>query len=336
MAASESQEREQVHAILDPPCAGFPRLIDDYNSVLGVTSTMRLAPPDTKLGVPLHMSASSSGTSPRIADRFQPPTLSEDDLARLEYTLAHRRERRQRMRPVWLSVYVDGREVLQCPAQDLPSRVMLVPAHGSYLQIYGHDADGPLLLAVFPLPEEAQALAVGKQTLVVSPAVGQTLTLTIQPIQTAPGDLEQYRLHLTCDVAQAQARAPLHDPLIRWLSALWHPLLAGELATAADIPPQEKTFYLDEGTIRLTCTWWTATRDRPAALWMQWHADVTRPGELWVRFTRAAPDEAAVVLAELRLGSALAGEAEWSTDTLGFNPSREHWALALILREPGP
>jgi hypothetical protein len=334
IAASESQEREQVHAILDPQCAGFHRLIDDYNSFLGVTSTMRLAPPDTKLGVPIHTSASSSGTSPHVADRFQPPTLSEDDLARLEYTLARRRERRQRMRPVWLSVYVDGREILRCPAQDLTSHVMLVPAHGSYLQIYGHDADGPLLLAVFPLPEGAHALAAVEQSLVVRPAVGQTITLTLQPLQTATGDLEQYRLQLTYDVAQAQARAPLHDPFIRWLSALWHPPLAGALVTAADIPPQEKTFYLDEGTIRVTCTWWTATRDRPAALWMQWHADVTRPGDLWVRFTHAAPEEAAVILAELRLGSALAGEAEWSTDTLGFDPSRERWALALMLREP--
>jgi hypothetical protein len=133
----------------------------------------------------------------------------------------------------------------------------------------------------------------------------------------------------------AQARAPLHDPLIRWLSDLWYPPLAGELATAADTPPQEKTFYLDEGTIRVTCTWWTATQDRPAGLWIQWHADVTRPGDIWVRFTRAAPEEAADVLAEVPLGSVLAGEAELSPDTLGFDPSRERWALALILREPG-
>jgi hypothetical protein len=133
----------------------------------------------------------------------------------------------------------------------------------------------------------------------------------------------------------AHARAPRPAPLIRWLSALWHPPLAGALATAADIPLQEETFYLDEGTIRVTCSWWTATRDRPAALWLQWHVDVTRPGELWVRFTRAAPEAAAVVLAELRLGTALAGEVAWSADTLGFDPSRERWALALVLRELG-
>jgi hypothetical protein len=235
---------------------------------------------------------------------------------------------------VRLSVSVDGREALHLAPQALADSVLTVPAHVSYVQVYGHDAEGPLLLAVFPLPEEDQALVGGKQSLVVTPAVGQTITLTIQPLRTATGDLEQYRLQLTYDVAHARAGEPLHDQLIRWLSELWHPPLAGALATAADIPPQDKTFYLDEGTIRVTCTWWTATLDRPAALCMQWHADVTRPGDLWVRFTRADSEDAAGVLAEVPLGNALAGEAEWSADTLGFDPSRERWALALMLREP--
>jgi hypothetical protein len=325
-AASAREERAQVHALLDPQCAGFAQLIDDYNRTFKGLSAMQLDPPDEKLGVPFLPPAASSGGAPRVPERFQPPPLSPDDLARLEHILAHRRARRQRMRPERLSVAVDGRDVLQHPAQDRPSGAILVPPHASYLQVYGHDADGPLLLAVIPLAEAPERVAI--------PAGEQTVTLTLQPVWTATGALEQYRLQLTSDRAPVRARAPLHDQLLRWLSDYWHPPLAGVLVTAADIPPQEKTFYLDEGTIRVTCTWWPATLERPAGLWMQWRADLPRPGEIWVRFTRAEPEAAAGVLAEVSLGQALTGEVTWLAGTLGFDPAREPWALALLLREP--
>src|SRR5262249_52429311 len=109
-APSEMVEREQVHALVDPQCAGLAQLICDYNDYLGVTSTKRLDPPEAQLGVPrsLATDAASSGASPPAPDRFQPPALSEDDLARLEFTLSRRRERRQRLRPGWLSVSVGG------------------------------------------------------------------------------------------------------------------------------------------------------------------------------------------------------------------------------------
>src|SRR5262249_6658134 len=73
-APSEMVEREQVHALVDPQCAGLAQLICDYNDYLGVTSTKRLDPPEAQLGVPrsLATDAASSGASPPAPDRFQP------------------------------------------------------------------------------------------------------------------------------------------------------------------------------------------------------------------------------------------------------------------------
>ena len=342
-AASEREERAQVHALLDPQCAGFAQLIDDYNRTFKGLSAMQLDPPDEKLGVPFLPPASSSGGSaPQGPERFQPPPLSPDDLARLEHILSHRRARRQRMRLERLSVAVDGRDVLQYPAQDQPSGEILVPPHASYLQVYGHDADGPLLLAVIPLAEEPERVAI--------PAGEQAFTLTLQPVWTATGDLEQYRLQLTYDVAQVRARVSLpvqeaptpHAPadtapslrtrLVRWLSPLWQPPLAGELVTAADTATQEEVFALDEGAVRLTCRWWAASQGQPASLWIAWYADLTISADLWVRFTRR--DDPSVVLAEKPLGEALTGEIDWSADDLGFDPTRTPWALTLMLMEP--
>ena len=127
-----------------------------------------------------------------------------------------------------------------------------------------------------------------------------------------------------------QVREPLHDRLVRWLSDVWQPLFAGEMATAADMPPQEHTFYLDEGAISVSCRWWPAIDDLPGGIWLQWRADMGQDRELWVRFTHA---ESTIVLAEAPLGHDLSGEVEFSAETLGFDPSREPWALALIIRE---
>jgi hypothetical protein len=86
-----------------------------------------------------------------------------------------------------------------------------------------------------------------------------------------------------------------------------------------------------KGMIRVTCRWWAAAPGYPAALYLAWHADVSLLGEFWVRFTR--PEDATVILAEVPLGNALAGEKAFTMQDLGFDPTREPWALTLMLWE---
>lgn len=130
----------------------------------------------------------------------------------------------------------------------------------------------------------------------------------------------------------AAALQTLGGGLVRWLSPLWLPPLAGELVTAADTSAQEEIFYLDEGSIRLTCQWWAASQGQPATLWVAWYVNITLPGDFWIRFTRR--DDPTTVLAEMPLGRALTGERGWSADELGFDPMREPWALTFVRTEP--
>jgi RNA polymerase sigma factor (sigma-70 family) len=109
--------------------------------------------------------------------------------------------------------------------------------------------------------------------------------------------------------------------------------MAGVPVTAAAPPTQTQTFYPDEGgDIQVTCTWWGAEPGQPAALRLAWRADITQAGEFWARFTR--PEDATVVLAEVPLGSALAGEEVFAVQELGFDPTCEPWALTFLLRQP--
>jgi transcriptional regulator with XRE-family HTH domain len=155
-----------------------------------------------------------------------------------------------------------------------------------------------------------------------------TLVEDLLHLQVPPQEAEQ--LHSHAEVTRPTLRDHLED-LVRWLSPLWCPPLAGEVVTAAETPAQEHVFYLDEGSIRVTCAWWAARQTQPTSLRIAWHADLTLGGEFWARFTRA--DDATVVLAEVPLGQALAGEEVFSAQELGFDPTCEPWAVALLLRE---
>lgn len=150
------------------------------------------------------------------------------------------------------------------------------------------------------------------------------------------------QLSLTQNVVPAPQPAPVRPrqpgPLVPtlqalgerrelWRSPAWHPFLAGEPVAAAATSPQEQIFPLGPGEkIRVTY-------EREAAgLRITWHADITRSGEFWVRFTLR--DDPAVLLAELLLGRALEGEQRFSTAALGFDPTREPWVLTLLMKEP--
>jgi transcriptional regulator with XRE-family HTH domain len=130
----------------------------------------------------------------------------------------------------------------------------------------------------------------------------------------------------------AEPRPSLLDRVVQWLSPLWHPPLAGEPVTAADTSEQAHVFMLDVGEIHLTCAWWPGDADTAAGLRLAWSANITQPGDLWVRFTR--PENAAEVLAECLLGEELAGEQIWLAHDLGFDPTRVPWALHILLTEP--
>jgi hypothetical protein len=136
-------------------------------------------------------------------------------------------------------------------------------------------------------------------------------------------------------MARITAESPtLRDRLVHWLSPPWQPTWAGEVVTAADVSAQEHVFSLDDGEIQVTCGWRAAYGNLPATLRVAWQAHLSIPGDFWVRFTHPNDPERPAV--ELRLGNTLAGEEEFTAETLGFDPTREPWALALLLKAPEP
>jgi hypothetical protein len=110
----------------------------------------------------------------------------------------------------------------------------------------------------------------------------------------------------------------------------WEPDWQQQRATAADIPPQQHLFTREDGDITISCLWRGQHRRHPSYITISWKADVTTYNEIHARFVNP---ETRQQLAEVRLGSDVIGEEVFTSEDLGFDPSSERWALALVFRE---
>ena len=321
-----------------------------------------LPDPDTHLGIPAlpGVDGTEGGTEMHAGDAGTFSPLTPEEIAHVEASLQLQQRRREQYRPGLLHVCVDGEPVGTFDVQARETWRLRLPRWASSVEVYGHDAEGPLLLAGLPVAGVAPyevgrtvqfllAVAHGGESALSKNLV--TLTYLESPYATAlvlwERGLQRVRrlrwhrgwgVHRRlpaledaplCSNGQTTERQPLRDHFVRWLSPLWPQPL--QVATAADAAAREHTFHHDAGEIKISYKTWTTGSDRPVMLWIAWQADFVLSEDLWLRFTRLHDREA--LLAEVRLGHSMEGERLFRSDRLGFDPAREPWALALLLKE---
>ena len=117
--------------------------------------------------------------------------------------------------------------------------------------------------------------------------------------------------------------------LTQWISTLWQPQWVGQFVGAGDIPRQTHSFELEQGRIDVSCAWTPQQGATPAYLDLSWNADIRLEGTLFCRFIQPETQE---VLAEFPLGDSKEGGHYFTSSDLGFDPSLEKWALAILVK----
>jgi len=207
------------------PCGGFAEVIHQYNAGLPRGATM-LDPPDDRLRIPDFRTpsggspgdedpggsepASSGGTPLPIAARLQPPPLTPEQIDSVRADARHQRHRRRHYRRGLLHIYVDGTH----RPDARPGQPFMVSSHASSVAVFGRDAEGDLLLAVFPLPDLETLQDAPVPQLSVKYRWGHVLQLGIQPVRKAPGAIPEGRLQLT-------PRPSLLAPVFEWIEQGW-------------------------------------------------------------------------------------------------------------------
>ncbi len=182
---SKKSEWERVHALFDPACGGFARLVHEYNSTCPKGSDMRLDDPEKKLGSPKFSDGShkptrdgGDGGPSDPGYRFNPSPLTDADMSSIKHALKRNQRRRKNYKSGRLRVYVDGEEAATF-THDHPLESFAIPYTASCIEVFGEDDAGDLLLAVFPLSCLEAASDTLDQKLYVTHDGGQTIELSI-------------------------------------------------------------------------------------------------------------------------------------------------------------
>ena len=134
---------------------------------------------------------------PAPSDRGRPAPLGPTDRAFLLQALARRQHRRHAYRTGPLRVWWDAEERLRWGPRVEVCEPFRVPVHVSSLEIVGDDAEGALLLAVFPLPTPEAVAADGALHLSVTLEGGQKIALVVALDEGLDGEARAYILQLT-------------------------------------------------------------------------------------------------------------------------------------------
>src|SRR5918996_434639 len=153
---------------------------------------MQLNDPGHKDSVP----TVGGGSLPAIGDRFTPAPLSQTAMAFLKRSLERNQRRRSVYRACHLRVWIDGEERVQCDPGGGVYEPFSVPLSASYIEIYGDDAEGELLLAVFPLPEPALVEDDRAQHMWVTLEGGQTVAIEIALGHGPCGEVSEYCIQI--------------------------------------------------------------------------------------------------------------------------------------------
>jgi hypothetical protein len=139
----------------------------------------------------------NGGDSPLApGDYIRPADLHPATVALLKQSLARNQRRRKVFRTSPLRVCLDGEERWPCVPGASIYGPFSVPLSAAFLEVVGEDDDGPLLLAVFPLPEPAWVEACGAQHLVTTLEGGQTVTIEIALSDGTRGEAHAYVIQI--------------------------------------------------------------------------------------------------------------------------------------------
>jgi hypothetical protein len=133
---------------------------------------------------------------PPLGDRFRPSPLCRTVTTFMHRSLERNQLRRNVYRASHLRVCIDGEERLQFDPRVGVYEPFRVPIGTLYIEIFGDDDDGELLLAVFPLPAPEVVEDDRASHMSVTLEGGQTVEIDITLGESTSGEVSEYVIQI--------------------------------------------------------------------------------------------------------------------------------------------
>jgi hypothetical protein len=187
---------DQKHALACPTCGGIPELVHDYNR----HSRPLLPDPAGKLHIPLFAYASEDRLSPpdgpaSAPDRSAPSPLEPHDWTAIAAALAEKQHRRDAYHGGVLRIVVDGQERQRVQTSQTSCVTFDLAAETAYIEVFGEDQHGEVLLAVFPFATLDAMRKRRQRVYAVTHAGGQRITMQVSAVQA--DNRPHHHIHLS-------------------------------------------------------------------------------------------------------------------------------------------
>ena len=147
-----------------------------------------------------------SALPPAVSDRFTPPPLSLAAIAFLRRSLEHTQLRWSVYRAHHLRLWTDGEADGPLSLEGGVYKSFRVPLSASYIEIFGADSEGDLLLGVFLLPKPALGEDDPPQHWSVTLEGGQTIAVEITLAKETISRVPEYVIQISyAEAAQVVA-----------------------------------------------------------------------------------------------------------------------------------
>jgi hypothetical protein len=134
---------------------------------------------------------------PATGNRFSPSPLSQTAIASLKRSLERNQHRRSVYRAHHLRICIDSEANVPLGLEEGVSKSFRVPLSASYLEVFGDDSEGDLLLGVLLLPESALVEDDRPQHLSVTLEGGQTVAMQIALGDGLPRWVSEYLIQIS-------------------------------------------------------------------------------------------------------------------------------------------
>ena len=151
------------------------------------------------LNDPLHNSVPKDDTLPHLVadNRFSPSLLSPTAMAALKRSIERTQRRRSAYRGSPLRIHIDGEAYELLTLEGGVYKPFRVPLSATYMEIFGDDRAGDLLLGVFLFPEPALAEDDRLQQLSVTLEGGQMVTMEVAVGSGTGTPVREYVIQVT-------------------------------------------------------------------------------------------------------------------------------------------
>ena len=201
---------------------------------------------------PIHQESvpTVGGTFPATpGDCFGPARLSHTAMAFLHRFLERNQCRRSVYRARHLRVCIDGEERSRCDPGVSVYELFRVPLSASYMEIFGDDDDGNLLLAVFPLPEPEAVEDDRAQHMCVTLEGGQTVAIEIALGYGTGGEVCEYVIRMAYSESAEVNTWGMANPSVEAIPAVPRP----ETPTGLQVRWHNSSFRPNAVAMRLRC-----------------------------------------------------------------------------------